>query len=497
MQLWERLRRITSFFVGAPDDLTFIEYDRVLREVYGEGFELSALEDQVKLDALRAQLREERAPLILSGMMQWYGDLTEQTQGLRFLGQSFAFDSYVLAQLVFDHVGPNVDHADYQYVVDYPDEPIISGNLCDKDPDVTGNFASCDKQTEADWAWLCCKAGAVAQLENRPELVDVCRLLPKGLDVAAAYGSSRAEQHLEPDRGYCGYGQQLESLQAETAAFTDNEHWSTLYTGWLHALEPLFERDYTGFPSWMGGAPYRDKSLQTGLTSWAEVRHDTVLYVKQSYTAATGGYGGIEPEPPVNRYYVEPQPEVYSRLSDLTRLVRSGLDEIDLLADDLSSPMDQLQALLGRLESISIAELQHQALAAADRSYIETIGTTFSAIIDAVGSATALDPEPSTEPNPVLTQTIEGDPYKTTLVTDVHTDGNTARVLQAGSGYVDWAVVVNLDPTAALVANIGPVFSYYEFAQPMSARLDDARWNATLGSEAPPRPAFVTGLYAE
>ena len=87
MALWDRLRRVTSFFVGAPDDLTFIEYDQVLQEVCGEEFELTALADQAKLDALRVRLRQERAPQILSGMMQWYLDLTEQTQGLRFLGQ--------------------------------------------------------------------------------------------------------------------------------------------------------------------------------------------------------------------------------------------------------------------------------------------------------------------------------------------------------------------------------------------------------------------------
>ena len=94
-------------------------------------------------------------------------------------------------------------------------------------------------------------------------------------------------------------------------------------------------------------------------------------------------------------------------------------------------------------------------------------------------------------------RTVDGDPYKTTVVADVHTDGNTGRVLEVASGYVDWAVVVNLDPSGALVANIGPVFSYYEFAHPMGDRLDDEAWQAMLDSpEAPPRPAFVADLYA-
>jgi hypothetical protein len=494
MELWDRLRRVTSFFVGAPDDLTFIEYDRVLREVYGQKFELTVLDDQAQLDALRARLAEERAPKIVSGMVQWYLDTTEQTQGLRFLGQSFAFDSYALGQLVFSHVGPNVDHQDFQYVVDYPNDVVYP--YCGDG----GSFTTCDGQTEADWAWLCCKALAVGWLEGRSELADICRLLPKGLDVAAAYGSSRAEEHLAADKSFCGYADQLSKLQAETAALTDKDHWSTLYAGWLHSIHPLFERDYTGLPTWMGAGTYRDKALQTGLASWAELRHDTILYVKQSYTSGLGGRGnaGPTPTPPVNRYYVEPQPEVYSRLSDLTRLTRDGLKGLDMLSDELDTPVAALQTLLDNLTKIGIAELQHQVIDAADQDYIATVGTTFERIIVAIGTATAEPPEPTTVSQPVLVQTVTGDPYKTTVVADVHTDGNTERVLEAGSGYVDWVVVVNLDPTGALVASIGPIFSYYEFAQAMSNRLDDDQWNAMLEGSAPPaRPGFVAQLYVE
>ncbi|MBN1606625.1 MAG: DUF3160 domain-containing protein [Polyangiaceae bacterium] len=494
MELWDRLRRVTSFFVGTPDDLTFIEYDRVLREVYGQRFELTVLDDQAQLDALRARLSEERAPKIMSGMVQWYLDETEQTQGLRFLGQSFAFDSYALGQLVFSHVGPNVDHQDFQYVVDYPNDVVYP--YCGDG----GSFTTCEGRTEADWAWLCCKALAVGRLEGRSELADICRLLPKGLDVAAAYGSSRAEEHLEPDKSFCGYANQLASLQAETAAQTDEDHWSTLYAGWLHSVHPLFERDYTGLPTWMGAETYRDKALQTGLASWAELRHDTILYVKQSYTSGLGGRGnaGPTPDPPVNRYYVEPQPEVYSRLSDLTRLTRDGLKGLDMLSDELDAPVLALQTLLDNLTRISIAELQHLVVDTADQDYIATVGTTFERIIVSIGIATAEPPEEPTVSQPVLVQAVTGDPYKTTIVADVHTDGNTERVLEAGSGYVDWVVVVNLDPTGALVASIGPIFSYYEFAQAMSNRLDDDQWNAILEGSAPPaRPGFVAELYVE
>lgn len=427
----------------------------------------------------------------------WYLDSTEQTQGLRFLGQSFTFDSYTLGKLVFAHVGPNADHEAYQYVLDYPEDRVSA--FCIKDAGVTGSFASCDGQTQADWAWLCCKAKAIAELEGRSELADLCRLLPKGLDVAAAFGSSRAEQHLEPDRGYCSCSDQLASLQEETADFTDEEHWRTLYTGWLHSIHPLFERDYAGLPTWMSGDACRDKALQTGLTSWAELRHDTILYVKQSYTSGIGGASSTLPPVDVNPYYVEPQPEVYSRLADLTRLTRHGLGELKMLADALDRPISNQETLLGRLTTISVAELHHEVISASDQDYVSGIGTTFSNTIVSIAAVTSEAPEPPDDSYPsTLVGILEGDPYKATVVADVHTDANTARVLEVGSGYVDWVVVVNLDPTGALVANIGPIFSYYEFAQPMERRLNDNDWAELLASaDAPPRPAFLMDLYTQ
>lgn len=76
--------------------------------------------------------------------------------------------------------------------------------------------------------------------------------------------------------------------------------------------------------------------------------------------------------------------------------------------------------------------------------------------------------------------------------------GLPSWVLEAGSGYVDWVVVINLDPTGALIASVGPILSYYEFSQPMSARLTDEAWAERLASpSAPPRPSFAAGLYAE
>jgi len=77
---------------------------------------------------------------------------------------------------------------------------------------------------------------------------------------------------------------------------------------------------------------------------------------------------------------------------------------------------------------------------------------------------------------------------RTTLVTDVHTDLNTDRVLQEGVGRVRWLVAVDRNPDGTLSASIGPVFSHYEFVHKLSDRLTDEAWRELLASDgAPPR----------
>ena len=67
-----------------------------------------------------------------------------------------------------------------------------------------------------------------------------------------------------------------------------------LYWNWLYTLLPLLEPKGEGWPVFMQNQAWTDKSLNTALGSWAELRHDTILYAKQSETEKS-----IPPVPPV------------------------------------------------------------------------------------------------------------------------------------------------------------------------------------------------------
>ncbi|PIZ25544.1 MAG: hypothetical protein COY47_05340, partial [Chloroflexi bacterium CG_4_10_14_0_8_um_filter_57_5] len=79
------------------------------------------------------------------------------------------------------------------------------------------------------------------------------------------------------------------------------------------------------------------KDLQTALSSWTELKHDTILYAKQ-VMAELGG-GGAE-QPPHG--YVEPNPEAYARLLALAQMTENGLQARSLLSDLTKRNLDNL-----------------------------------------------------------------------------------------------------------------------------------------------------------
>ena len=83
------------------------------------------------------------------------------------------------------------------------------------------------------------------------------------------------------------------------------------------------------------------------------------------------------------------------------------------------------------------------------------------------------------------------------MVADVHTDGNTEKVLEEGVGYINTMIVAYKLPEGHILLGAGPVFSYYEFKQPMAERLTDEKWREILNSENHPSAPEWTKSFSE
>jgi hypothetical protein len=137
------------------------------------------------------------------------------------------------------------------------------------------------------------------------------RYLPNPLDAAyAAIGNDSALPLLKPELDKFQYAPELERMRTLVDAH-DQAYWSgNLYNLWLSSLRAISPgaagEASPGLSSLMRSDAWRRRVLNTQLASWAELRHDTLLYVKQSYTS------GAECEFPDG--YVDPYPEAFERL---------------------------------------------------------------------------------------------------------------------------------------------------------------------------------------
>jgi hypothetical protein len=293
-------------------------------------------------------------------------------------------------------------------------------------------------------------------------------------------GSKRAYEILkrEGDTEYRGedtsYDERLDEMKEEFEAFDVTDWNRNLYWSWLYALRPLLEEFEEGYPTFMRTPAWQDKELQTALASWTELRHDTILYAKQSYTPTMMAALPIEREPVVG--YVEPVPEFYARMLALTRMTREGLAELGALSEREGLRLERLEAVLERLLSIAIGELENRKLSEDDYKFIRNFGQQLDSIITGVKERGK----------------------ETTIVADVHTDTNPpGQVLEEGVGNVDLILVAYKVPDGRVILGAGPVLSYYEFKQPMSDRLTDEQWKEMIEQgKAPQRPDWIESFYS-
>ncbi len=429
LELWADLYSPTVFFVGRSDDLTVLQYGQVMDAVYGPQVALADLADDDLLDTFIEEANKLPPPRIM-GMAVLVTSEEEKekaTKGMRFMGQRFVPDAYIFGQLLYANVS-TLDHR---------------------------------------------------------------RGLPMGLDLPAAMGSERAYEILDGlgETSYLSYTEQMANLQAWTADISVPEWTETLYNSWLYSFYPLLDVPGEGYPQFMRSSAWLDKQLNTVLGSFAELKHDTILYAKQAYTELGGA---PQPPPPTQppRGYVEPVPQFYARLAALTAMTRQGLGDRGLLTDQDDYGLQQLEVLATSLQRIAEKELRGEPLTEGDYRLIRFYGGELERLTAAAaapiegGHGDKMDEDPDAA-----------------VIADVATDVRRRLVLEIGTGRINEIYVVvplvEEDGSTRLQVAKGGVFAYYEFPWPMDDRLTDEKWRQMLeAGEAPPLPEWTASFYS-
>lgn len=412
LPLWDKIYTVTSFFAGASDDSGYYEYRPIIDAAYGADVKVSDLPGNVDGWNTFHSLTGSLEPPKINSVVVLQSDSDEEKEekklGYRFMGQRFSIDAAIFQNLCFSSTKENAQGGK--------------------------------------------------------------RMLPNSLDVPAAMGSDTAYTILDSkgETGYKNYPENMEKMRAMVEAAPDSMWQASLYSQWINTLRPLLDEKGEGYPTYMQSEEWRKKNLVSFLGSYAELKHDTILYSKQMM-AEMGG----EPIPDRDdRGYVEAEPLIYARLTGLVNATSSGLEGYGVLSAEDKENLKLLAEITGQLQVISEKELRNELPTDEEFDFIRTYGGQLEHFWQEANK----DMLDQSEYGRLTTKE-----FPAALVVDVATDPN-GSCLELGTGRPNEIIVV-ITVDGVKKAAFGSVYSYYEFEQPLSDRLTDHEWKQMIGLE--------------
>jgi hypothetical protein len=413
LKQWESIYQPTSFFVGQSDDLNVYEYGQAETKT---GFS-AANNGADAITRLQNELLTYPSPQIMSSVVTVPNatatkeDILNTTKGFRFMGQRFTPDAFIFSTLT------------------------QSGNTPDP---TTGQF-----------------------LPN----------LPTGLMVSDLMGSKESATLMDtwvktnaPNSDKV-LANKMATLQDYFSKVTQSQWTQNIYWSWLYTIKSLFtdSASKTGYPMFEKSADWDTKSLQVFMGSWTELKHDSLLYAKQSYAVASSiAPGPVQtlPANPVPKGYVEPNIEFFDRMIALVNLTNNGLKQLGVLPANFEARNGQLLDSLNFYKGIAVAELQNTKISDPDFEKLRLSAGSLDSILQAPDASTSMEKN-----------------ARSAVIADVQTDVTDSKILYEADGIPNYIYVAVKDANGTRLTK-GLVYSYYEFTGPLAQRYTDQTWQA-------------------
>ncbi len=422
---WQKIMTVTAFYAGQSDDLTYQEWRDFETNILGTAQPSDAdLVSQAGIQKLADNLNQVRLPKILSDVVvdnnissQTKSDLLRSSLAFRIFGQRFSFDAWILN-------------------------------------DLTAGQEKTDVKLPST---------------------------PSALFVPAALGDAQAQkyagQFLQKDAGFSdsdvqGFFTKLGQKQSDIGKVTQSEWFASMGSAWLYVLGSLTHPYDSSYPAYMQAVPFLDKQIQTFLGSYTELKHDTLLYAKQSYAELGGGGEEPPPLPPVVKGFVEPNLDFWNRFGQLISQTKQVFSQNNLFSNsDVSARLQNFQDITNFYASMAQQEMQGKAISEDDYEKLRT--TQLSFMVQPFDSATQADQ----------------DTGKVALIADIATDAVRNQILYEADGqpYLMLAIVNN-ENTPRVVT--GLVYNQYEFTNSLGGqRLTDNDWKGWVYDQTDKLPA--------
>ena len=420
---WQTLHDTIGLFVGEPDFMTLPEVDALLADLGITRYaELVAVPDETIAQAiLDGGYGTQRisSHIVINGI----GAATlPLSSSFALLGQRYVVDSHVFSNVVYDRVNGG----------------------------------------------------------------DTLRMMPNPLDVAyAALANDQAAALLESELRTYEYQGDLRSMRLLVDAHEEAFWQQNLYNLWLHALRALSPRPEAlsdpaaaGLPSLTASEAWGRRMLNTQLASWAELRHDTILYAKQSYSS------GTTCEFP--DAYVDPYPDFFAAVATYAERGLAVAEQLDYgqhvwLSEQVPGYFHHLYEVAGTLEQMARQQQTGDPFTEEQMAFIN------DAVVIQWGCGSA-DSSEGWYGRLFFdnSSSVAFDP----TIADVHTQPTdeggfpVGRVLHVATG-LPRLMVVTVETCTGPRAYAGLVSAYFEVITEDFDRLDDDRWSASLRGDNP------------
>lgn len=291
-----------------------------------------------------------------------------------------------------------------------------------------------------------------------------------GKDIAATFGNEYAEELVKADpynKIWEEFPERFEKGKKIAKEITSNDYAKSMARLQIFAINGFNEMKKDGFPTFMKSEGWKAKELNTYLASWAQLKHDTLLYAKQ----AGAECGGFEAEQPVG--YVEPSIEVYSRLNFAIKILKDKIATMNILSERQMGAIDKLEDFNDFLIACSKKELAGEDLSQEDIDRINLIGGEVEDIYLDIYEVDPDDYESYFALDEKDRVTVADLMRTTTNQANVPAD----KILEVGSGFPRTIYVV-YNVNGEMRIGCGAIMTYYEFLS--DERLDDDQFSKMI-----------------
>jgi len=423
--LWSDMSAVISFFVGEEDDLTAYHYTDLIKKVYGDGnISNKDFIDGEMLNEFISRAKEEMPlPKILSEviMMPGYDSKTKQellseTLQFRFMGQRFTPDAYIINSLTQGDESPDPETG--QKLPTMP-TALMPMHIIAPNNQIIKNYLD---------EWI-----------NDPERIE--------------YQERQSDKII---------AKVINILHGEFSEYQNDVWTQNIYWSWLDCFRSLLFGYGEGYPYFMQTDSWMKKNLGTVLGSFTELKHDTLLYAKQSYAELGGGAPDNPELPPVVKGYVEPDLDFWNKIITLAQITVKGLEDREVFPEEFKYKYQSFIESAEFFRQIAEQELQNKEISDEDFEKLRTINSDLKQIV-----------------SPIAGQDLTTKEKRAGIIADIHTDAVKSQVLYEATGkpFIIYVAVKDINGTRL---TRGAVFNHYEFSDKLDERLSDEDWQAKV-----------------